>query len=108
MVNFAQMMQKAQMMKKKMAEMQEHLKAAEIETRSNDGHITLMTNGKHEIKKIIISDALFEMRDKETLEDLIAATARQAHQNVEARIAQESKKIMDELGLPPQMLDQLM
>lgn len=108
MANFMQMMQKAQQMKKKMADMQDSLRDAELTAESGGGKVTVTVNGRHEMKRLRIDPALIAANDAETVEDLVMAAVNNAHGMVEQRIASESKRIMDELGLPPGMMDQLM
>lgn len=98
MMNFQKMMQQAQQMQFKLQEMQEKLKDIEVEGEAGGGmvKVKMMCDGK--VISIDIDDSV--MGDKETLEDLVVAAINNANSVKDERIQQETKAMMEELGLP--------
>lgn len=77
----AGLMKKAQEMQKNMEKAQEEIANLEVEGESGAGMVKVIMTGKHDLKKVIIDDAV--MDDKEMLEDLIAAAVNDANRKVE-------------------------
>ena len=77
----AGLMKKAQEMQKSMEKAQEEIAKLEIEGEAGAGMVKVTMTGKHDIKKVIIDNAV--MDDKEMLEDLIAAAVNDANRKVE-------------------------
>ena len=101
MKNLGQMMKQAQQMQAKMAELQESLADLSIEGSSGGGMIMVTLNGKAEMRAIKIDPALVDPQDVEVLEDLIIAAVNDAKSKVEARVQEETQKLMGGLQLPP-------
>ena len=88
MQNMGALLQQAQMMQKKMQEVDNKLKMMEVEGLVSQGMVKITMNGKGEIKKIKIDPSLKE--DVEILEDLIMAAiseAKKASLNIKAVIS---------------------
>lgn len=100
MSNIQQIMQQAQAMQARMAEMQEKLNDIEITAQAGSGLVTVIVNGKSDLKAIKLDPKAVTPDDIETLEDLIKAAVNNAKQQVEAHIQGETQKIMKDLGLP--------
>ena len=103
MKNLGQMMKQAQQMQAKMAEMQERLGQMEIEGAAGGGLVRATVSGKGEIKKLKIEPSLVDPKEVEVLEDLIVAALNDAKGKVEAKVAEETQKLMGGLKLPPGM-----
>lgn len=99
-MNIQKMMQQAQAMKQKMAEMQEKVLQMEISGQSGGGMVRATLNGKGEIKKLKIDPQIVNPAEIEMLEDLVAAAINDARNKVEEKVAGETQRIMGELGLP--------
>ena len=68
----AGLMKQAQQMQEKMQKMQEELANAEVTGQSGAGLVSVVMNGRHDVKRVSLDDSLMQ-EDKEILEDLIAA-----------------------------------
>ena len=102
MANFMQMMQKAQLVKKKMEDIQ--ARAAEMTVSGEAGDLVTCTiNGKFEVQSIKIAKDAVNPSETDVLEDLIVAALRDARQKAEKMIGTETEKMMKDLGLPPGM-----
>ena len=69
-------------MQEKMKKMQDELANVEITGESGAGLISVVMNGRHDVKKVNIDDSLLK-EDKVVLEDLIAAAVNDAVRKVE-------------------------
>lgn len=85
-----QLMKQAQVMQKKMKEMQEEIAKKEFEGKSGGGLIVVTMTGNREMHKISIDPSLLKADDKEILEDLIIA----AYNDAKTKADQESKNSM--------------
>lgn len=66
--------------------------------------VTVKVNGRMEMLTCRISDEALAMNDKEMVEDLIVAATNQAMVKAKAKLAEESSKMAENMGLPPGML----
>ena len=103
MKNLGQLMKQAQEMQEKMAEMQGSLVAIEIEGVAGAGLVTVVLNGKGEMRRLKIDLSLVKPEDAEILEDLIVAAHNDAKSKIEMRVQEETQKLMGGLPLPPGM-----
>tara|TARA_B100000459_G_C8570805_1_gene198577 strand:+ start:337 stop:660 length:324 start_codon:yes stop_codon:yes gene_type:complete len=103
MKNLGQLMKQAQEMQEKMAEMQESLVAIEIEGFAGAGLVTVVLNGKGEMRRLKIDPSLVKPEDAEILEDLIVAAHNDAKSKIEMRVQEETQKLMGGLPLPSGM-----
>ena len=101
MKNIGQMMKQAQQMQEKMAELQESLADLAIEGSAGAGMVAVTLNGKAEMRRIKIDPSLVDPQEVEVLEDLIVAAVNDAKAKVEARVQEETQKLMGGLQLPP-------
>ena len=104
MFNIQQMMQKAQVMQKKMASLQEELAQVEVEGQSGGGMVKIVMTCKGIMRSITIDPSLVTAGDKEMLEDLIKAACNDARTRADTYVADETQKAMAGMGLPPGML----
>ena len=103
MKNLGQLMKQAQEMQDKMAEMQDSLVSIEIEGVAGAGLVKVTLNGKGEMRRLHIDPALANPDEAEILEDLIVAAHNDAKGKIEARVQEETQKLMGGMPLPPGM-----
>ncbi|MCH7889185.1 MAG: YbaB/EbfC family nucleoid-associated protein [Proteobacteria bacterium] len=103
MTNIGRLMQQAQEMQAKMAEMQERLADIEVSGGAGGGMVTATLNGKGELRRLKIDPSLAEPAEVEVLEDLVVAAVNDAKAKVEVHVAEEMRKITGGLDLPPGM-----
>jgi nucleoid-associated protein EbfC len=84
-MNINQLMKQAQVMQKKMKELQEEIAKKEFEGKSGGGLIVVTMSGNGEMQKISIDPSLLKPEDREILEDLIIA----AYNDAKAKADQE-------------------
>ena len=101
MKNLGQLMKQAQEMQTKMAEMQQRLVDVEISGSAAAGMVTVVLNGKGEMRKMKIDPSLIVPEEAEVLEDLIVAAQNDARAKVDAYMQEETSKIMGGVDLPP-------
>jgi DNA-binding YbaB/EbfC family protein len=103
MKNIAGLMKQASQMQQKMEEMQARLAAAEITGVAGAGMVSLVINGKGEMKSIHIDPKLADPGEMEMLQDLILAASADARRKMEAAAAEEMQKVTGGLNLPAGM-----
>ncbi len=101
MKNLGQLMKQAQEMQTKMAEMQQRLVDVEISGSAAAGMVTVVLNGKGEMRKMKIDPSLIVPEEAEVLEDLIVAAQNDARAKVDAYMQEETAKMMGGVDLPP-------
>lgn len=93
------LMQQAQEMQKKMQDAQASLQDQEVTGESGAGLITVVMNGRHDVKHVKIDDSLLS-EEKEILEDLIAAAVNDAVKKVEQTNRDKMAGLTSGLNLP--------
>ena len=101
MKNLTQMMKQAQEMQSKMAELQERLADIEVDGQSGAGMVRAVLDGKGFLRRIKIDPTLVDPNDIEVLEDLVVAAVNDGKTKVEARVQEETQRLMGGLKLPP-------
>lgn len=99
-MNINKMMKQAQEMQNKMKEMQDRLEDEEVEGESGGGLVGVTMTGQGVVTKVKIDDSLISAGEKDVLEDLIVAAVNDAREKVEDRVAEETERIMEEMGIP--------
>ena len=99
-MDIQQMMQQAKAMQDKMQAMQEKLGDVEVEGTSGGGVVTVVATCKGEVRSVKIDDSLMDLNEKDVLEDLIKAAINDAKNKADQKLADETQKMMSELGLP--------
>lgn len=94
------LMKQAQAMQANMQKMQEDLANAEVTGEAGAGLVKVTMNGRHDVKRVNIDDALMS-EDKEMLEDLLAAAVNDAVRKIEQKSRDEMGKITAGMGIPP-------
>jgi len=98
----AQLMRQAQQMQDSVKRAQDEIAAMEITGESGAGMVKVTLNGRHEAKRVQISqDAMGE--DREFLEDLIAAAITDAAQKIDAATKEKMAGVTGGMQLPPGM-----
>jgi DNA-binding YbaB/EbfC family protein len=97
------MLKQAQQMQAKMQEMQAALEAMDVEGTAGGGLVTVVMNGKSELKKVTIEPSLFTDENREVVEDLIIAAHTDAKAKVEEMAKEEMAKVTGGMDLPPDM-----
>jgi DNA-binding YbaB/EbfC family protein len=72
----------------------------EVTGQSGGGMVTVVMTCKGEMRSIKILEELMAPSEKETLEDLIVAAINGARQVADDTLASETRKMMQEFGLP--------
>ncbi len=102
-MNIQKMMQQAKQMQDKMAEMQDKLGDIEVEGQSGGGLVKVVMTCKSEVRKIDIDPSILVASEKEVTEDLIKAALNDAKSKADDKLADETQKMMGDLGLPAGM-----
>jgi DNA-binding YbaB/EbfC family protein len=98
-MNIGDLMKQAQQMQANMQKMQEDLASLEVKGEAGAGLISVVMNGRHDVKHVSIDDSLMK-EDKEMLEDLLAAAVNDAVRKVETQNRERMAKMTSGMGLP--------
>lgn len=99
-MDIQKMMQQAKVMQDKMQAMQEKLGEVEVQGSAGGGVVNVTATCKGEIRSVKIDDSMMDLNEKEVLEDLIKAALNDAKAKADLTLAEETKKMMSEMGLP--------
>lgn len=102
MFNFQKMMKQAQDMQFKLQEVQEKLKDIEVSGEAGGGLVKISTSCAGKVLSVQIDPSLLN-GEKETLEDLVVAAMNNVNLVKDERIKEETRKMMESLGLPADM-----
>ncbi len=100
-MDFNKLMQQAQVMQRKMQEMQEEMAASEYHGKSGGNMVGVTINGKLAMQKITIDPSLLKAEEKEVLEDLIIAAYNDARLKAEKASSDSMSGVMGGMGMPP-------
>jgi DNA-binding YbaB/EbfC family protein len=103
MKNLAGLMKQASQMQAKMQEMQAKLESMEMEGVSGAGMVSVIMNGRSELRRVTIDPKLADPADMEMLQDLILAAHADAKRKIETAAAEEMQKMTGGMDLPPGM-----
>lgn len=95
----AGLMKQAQEMQEKMQKVQEELANAEVTGESGAGLVSVVMNGRHDVRRINIDDSLMS-EDKDVLEDLIAAAFNDAVRKLEKQNQDKMAGMTAGMNLP--------
>jgi len=95
------MMEQAQQMQAKAAEMQESLDRIEVQGSSGGGMIVATATAKGTLKSMQIDPSLVNGEEVGVLEDLIVAAVADAQAKAAERSQEEMQKLMGGMELPP-------
>lgn len=94
-----QLMKQAQQMQESLQKAQEELATLETTGESGGGMVTIVMNGRHDVRRVTIDPSLIG-DDKDMLEDLIAAAINDAVRKVEAMSKEKLSGLSSGLNLP--------
>ncbi|WP_127477519.1 YbaB/EbfC family nucleoid-associated protein [Sulfurivermis fontis] len=93
------LMRQAQKMQADMQRMQEELARMEVTGQSGGGMVSVVMNGRHDVKRVSIDPSLMQ-DDKEMLEDLIAAAVNDAVRQIEKTSQERLSGLTAGMNLP--------
>ena len=96
----AQLMQQAQRMQENLKRAQEELAKLEVTGQSGGGMVSVVMNGRHEVRRVNIDRKLFA-DDPEMAEDLVAAAINDAVDKVAAASQRQMSGVTGGMNLPP-------
>ena len=94
------MLRQAQMMQKKMSNMQEELKTREVEASAGGGMVTVKVTGGMEVRSITIDKRVVEAGDVEMLQDLVLTAVADAIKKAKTLGEEEMAKITGGIKIP--------
>lgn len=100
MFNIKDLMQQAQGMQQRIAEMQEELAAKTVSGSSGGDMVRVEANGAQEILSVKIEESVLTSGDAELLEDLIVAAVNDALTKSRELMAQEMAKLSGGIRIP--------
>ncbi|MDR1831880.1 MAG: YbaB/EbfC family nucleoid-associated protein [Fusobacteriaceae bacterium] len=100
--NQEDILRQAQDMQKKMLEIQEELKAKELEASVGGGAVIAKVNGQKELLAVKLSEDILKegAQDKEMLEDLILSAVREAMRQADELAEAEMNKVTGGVSIP--------
>lgn len=93
------LMRQAQKMQADMQRMQEELANMEVTGQSGGGMVSVVMNGRHDVKRVSIDPSLMQ-DDKDMLEDLIAAAVNDAVRQIEKTSQERMSGLTAGMNLP--------
>lgn len=93
------LMKQAQKMQAEVERVQREIAAAEVTGEAGGGMVKVVMNGRHDLRKVDIDQALLA-DDKTMLEDLVAAAVNDANRKVEALSKEKLGSVTAGLDLP--------
>ena len=94
------MMQQAQQMQGKLAELQDELAKRSVSGSAGGGMVTVEADGKGTVRRIRIDPSLITGGDVELIEDLVTVAVGDAQQKAAAMGAEEMGRLAGGLGIP--------
>jgi len=98
--DLGKLLQQAQQMQSRMAELQRELAARRVEGSAGGGMVTAVASGDLRILEVRIEPSLVEERDRAMIQDLCAAAVNAALQNAQRMVQEEVQKAAGGLPLP--------
>lgn len=98
--NLQNMIQQAQKMQTRMESLQKELGELEVEGSAGGGIVRVVISCRGEMKQVHIEQELINDGDKEMIEDLVKAANNDARTRADQRMAEETRKVMQEMGMP--------
>jgi DNA-binding YbaB/EbfC family protein len=97
------MMKQAKQLQEKMQTVQEEIAAMSVDGTSGGGLVSVVTNGKGDVKSVRIDPSLLKPEEVEILEDLVVAALGDARSKAEAAVAEKMQAVTGGLNLPAGM-----
>lgn len=101
--NLPLMMKQAREMKSRMEELQTRAGDMEVEGTAGGETVKIVMTCKGEVREVSIAPAAVDPASRDMLEDLVKAAVNAARAAADARMAEETRKMMESLGLPANM-----
>lgn len=95
-------MKQAQKMQADIQKVQEEIAQMELTGQAGGGLVSVVMNGKHEVRRISIDDSLFD-DDRDMIADLVAAAVNDAVRRVQEATQEKMSSVTSGMGLPPGM-----
>ena len=96
--NMNNLMKQAQRMQRQMEEAQKELEEKEVTATAGGGAVEVTVSGKHEVRKIKLSEEVVDPDDIEMLEDLIMAATNEAFRKLDEESQSSMAKITGGMG----------
>lgn len=93
-------MKQAQMMQKKMAELQADLEQRQVEATAGGGMVTAVMTGKQQLVSLNIDPTAVDPEDVEMLQDLVVAAVNEAVRKSQEMVQQEMSKVTGGMSIP--------
>jgi hypothetical protein len=93
-------MKQAQVMQKRMAQMQEELEQRRIEASAGGGMVTAVVSGKQQLISLTIDPKAVDPDDVEMLQDLVVAAVSEALKQSQKLAQEEMAKITGGMNIP--------
>ena len=98
--NMQGMIRQAQKMQEQMTELQSELASREYEVKAGGGAVTILIDGKKQIKQLTIEPEIVDPDDIETLTDILTAGFNEAIKRVEETNQKEMESITGNVSIP--------
>ena len=98
--NMQGMIRQAQKMQEQMTELQSELDSREYEVKAGGGAVTILIDGKKQIKQLTIEPEIVDPDDIETLTDILTAVFNEAIKRVEETNQKEMESITGNVSIP--------
>ncbi len=98
--NMKEMMRQAQLLQKKMANLQDELAKKEVEASAGGGMVKVVANGKPSIVSVTIEKEVVDPDDVEMLQDLVVAAVNEALTRSKEMVDSEMAKVTGGLKMP--------
>lgn len=95
-----EMVRQAQLMQKKISQLQEQLKERTVEASAGGGMVTVVVSGGKELKSITIDKSVVEAQDVEMLQDLVVAAVNEGIKQAEEMAESEMGQITGGMNIP--------
>ncbi len=99
-MDFMKMMQQAQQMQGKLAELQDELAKRSVTGAAGGGMVSVEADGKGTVRRVTIDPSLVAGGDVELIEDLLTVAIGDAQQKAAALGAEEMGRLAGGLGIP--------
>jgi DNA-binding YbaB/EbfC family protein len=100
MFDMFKMMRNLPKLKESMEQLQQRLGQVVADGDAGAGMVKARCNGRLELVSCTLSEEALKLNDREMLEDLIKAAVNQALTKVRQEVAEETRKLTAEMGLP--------
>lgn len=101
MTQMAGLMSKLPRIKEEFAKFQAKSADLVAEGKAGGDMVVVRANGKMQVVSCRLNPETAPLQDREMLEDLIVAATNQALEKVRGMIADEARRVADDIGLPP-------